>query len=87
MVTRANKGRYPSEHYLLLQTIEKYKGTLIELNQHAKIYLIDAHPDYYSIVGSANMTKNESLEQAVIINDKKIYDFYRSIFDHFNKTK
>lgn len=87
MVTRANKGRYPSEHYLLLQTIEKYNGTLIELNQHAKIYLINAQLDYYSIVGSANMTKNESLEQAVIINDRKTYDFYKSIFDHFKKTK
>lgn len=87
MVTRANKGRYPSEHYLLLQTIEKYNGTLIELNQHSKIYLINAHPDYYSIVGSANMTKNESLEQAILVNSKEIYDFYKSIFDYFNKTK
>lgn len=83
MVTTFNSDRYPAEHYLLVQTIEKYGGKLITLNQHSKIFLVDASPNFYSFTGSANMTKNENIEQTTVTNDKDRFLFYRQFFQHF----
>lgn len=83
MVTTQHRNRYPEAHYLLLQTIDKYGGTLIQLSQHSKIFLVAQPPNYYCIVGSANMTRNESIEQATISNSKDKFIFYRSFFQHF----
>lgn len=82
-----NERRNPSENYLLLATVQKYDGYLIKLNQHCKIFLIDAAPNYYTVAGSANLTENNNMEQCCVFNDKNTFDFYKNVFLSFKRHK
>ena len=48
---------------------------------HAKVLLIAAPPDFLTIEGSANFTANPRLEQSVVSNDEALYQFHRSWFE------
>ena len=45
---------------------------------HAKVLLLAAPPDWITIEGSANFTANPRLEQTVITNDADLYAFHRA---------
>ncbi len=45
---------------------------------HAKVLLIGAPPDWITIEGSANFTANPRLEQTVVTNDLELYRFHRA---------
>ncbi len=45
---------------------------------HAKVLLLGAAPDWIVVEGSANFTANPRLEQTVITNDAELYGFHRA---------
>ena len=45
---------------------------------HAKVLLVGAPPDWITIEGSANFTANPRLEQTVVTNDAELYAFHRA---------
>jgi len=59
---------------------------LKSLENHSKIVLLDANPDFIVIEGSANFTANPRIEQNTITNSKKLFDFHQNWIDGiFNK--
>ena len=48
---------------------------------HSKVCLVKAGDFYLSLEGSGNWSENAQLEQYVLINDKEVYDFRKTIFE------
>ena len=61
----------------LLDRGQRYRA----FQNHAKVLLLAAPPDFLTIEGSANFTANPRLEQSVVTNDRELYDFHRSWFE------
>ena len=61
----------------LLDRKQRYRA----FQNHAKVLLLAAPPDYLTIEGSANFTANPRLEQSVVTNDEDLYQFHRAWFE------
>ncbi len=48
---------------------------------HAKVTLIKTKDNYYVIEGSGNFNQNSQIEQYVIANNKKLYEFHKKWID------
>ena len=77
------KKREPSAYALLVEELAKRKGRYLAVLSHAKVTLIGNHQtgDYIVVETSANMSKNNKVEQAAMTNDRELYDFYREWFE------
>lgn len=55
------------------------------INNHSKIILMRTRKNYYVVETSSNLNENPQLEQFSIENSKKIFDFYKSMFEEMKK--
>lgn len=58
----------------MIQRGQRYRA----FQNHAKVMLISAPPDYYVLEGSANWTANPRLEQNTLSNDRALWDFHKT---------
>jgi len=78
--------------YLLLDKTYSYKwvfesGAIAYLENvtmkftenHSKCILIKTKDNYYSFIGSMNLSNNPRLENIIINNNKEIYEFYEKV--------
>ncbi|MBR0226121.1 MAG: hypothetical protein IJL92_08705 [Thermoguttaceae bacterium] len=79
------KSRDPTVFYQLTEAV-KDRGWVQPLETHIKIILIAAPPYFLTITGSANMSENKRLEGSQITNDKRLYEFYRDMFEEAKKN-
>jgi len=79
----AFKRREPAAYALLVEELAKRNGRYLAVLSHAKVTLIGNHKtsDYIVVETSANMSKNNKVEQTAITNDRELYDFYRDWFE------
>lgn len=55
------------------------------INNHSKIILMRTRKNYYVVETSSNLNENPQLEQFSIENSKKVFDFYKSMFEEMKK--
>ncbi len=55
------------------------------INNHSKVILMKTDKNCYVVKTSSNLNENPQLEQFSIENDKKVYDFYKSMFEEMKK--
>ena len=55
------------------------------INNHSKIILMRTRKNYYIVETSSNLNENPQLEQFSIENSKKVFDFYKSMFEEMKK--
>lgn len=58
----------------------------VAFQNHAKVMLLAAPPDYLVMEGSANFTANPRLEQTVYSNDRALFDFHREWMESMLKS-
>jgi hypothetical protein len=73
------KRREHSVYTTLVEGLLKRGGRYKAFETHAKVLLLNNVEKnvWLSVEGSANLTQNPRLEQYVITNDKRLYDFHR----------
>jgi hypothetical protein len=81
LISKDIKSRHPNT-YTRLQDIsmDNYKISVKYKHSHVKIYLFKTENNYYIITGSGNANSEASIEQYQIENNKKIFDFYKTLF-------
>lgn len=62
----------------LIEGLAKRRQRYVAFQNHAKVMLLAAPPDFIVFEGSANFTANPRLEQTVLSNDKDLYHFHRA---------
>jgi len=74
------KRRESSVYAMLLEGLRNRGGRYVSLANHAKVTLLhNAERDAWIVVeGSANLTANPRVEQYVLTNDPKVYQFHRA---------
>lgn len=50
------------------------------INNHSKVMLLDCGGNKYVVETSSNFNENPKIEQFIVSNSKKIYDYYISVF-------
>ena len=73
----------------LLDGLVARGGRLKAFETHAKVLLLNNAEQnaWYTIEGSANLTANPRLEQYVITNDKRLWEFHREWFEEMLELK
>jgi uncharacterized protein YjiS (DUF1127 family) len=56
------------------------------LENHAKVAILIAPPDFIVLEGSANFTENPRIEQNIIANDRRLAEFHREWIDQVLKS-
>ncbi len=77
------KRRETSVYATLVEGLLKRGGRYKAFETHAKVLLLN-NPNknaWLTIEGSANLTGNPRLEQYVITNDRRLYEFHRDWFE------
>jgi hypothetical protein len=62
----------------LIEGLRARRQRYVAFQNHTKVMLLAAPPDYLVMEGSANFTANPRLEQTVFSNDRALFDFHRS---------
>lgn len=71
------KRREPAVYTSLASGLIDRGQRFLCFENHTKIMLIGAPPDFLVMEGSANFTANPRLEQNTITNDREIFEFHR----------
>jgi hypothetical protein len=71
------KNRDTNTYGVLTKGLEERKQRYKASENHAKIILIRHKNNYIAFEGSANFTRNWRIENFVMVNNKKIYDFHK----------
>lgn len=71
------KRREPAVYTALASGLIDRGQRFLCFENHTKIMLIGAKPDWIVMEGSANFTANPRLEQNTITNDRKLFDFHK----------
>lgn len=61
----------------LIEGLAARRQRYVAFQNHTKVMLLGAAPDWIVMEGSANFTANPRLEQTVLSNDRKLYDFHK----------
>jgi hypothetical protein len=75
------KRREPAVYTTLASGLIDRGQRFLCFENHAKIMLIGAPPDWIVMEGSANFTANPRLEQNTVTNDEQLYLFHKSWMD------
>lgn len=75
------KRREPAVYTTLASGLIDRGQRFLCFENHTKIMLIGANPDWIVMEGSANFTANPRLEQNTISNDRELFDFHRAWMD------
>jgi hypothetical protein len=75
------KRREPAVYATLAGGLIDRGQRFLCFENHTKIMLIGAAPDWIVIEGSANFTANPRLEQNTVTNDKQLFDFHKQWMD------
>lgn len=70
------KRRETAVYAQLITGLEARGQRYRAFRNHAKVSLLTNGADWITVEGSANLTANPRLEQYVITNDRKLYDFH-----------
>lgn len=73
------KSRESAVFAMLMEYIQARKQRYITCRNHAKVTILcnKTRNQYITIEGSANMTANPRIEQSVITNSRKLFDFHK----------
>lgn len=71
------KRREPAVYTALASGLIDRGQRFLCFENHTKIMLIGAEPDWIVMEGSANFTANPRLEQNTITNDRDLFDFHK----------
>lgn len=75
------KRREPAIYTLLASGVIDRGQRFLCFENHTKIMMFAAPPDWIVIEGSANFTANPRLEQNTITNDRDLFEFHRTWMD------
>jgi hypothetical protein len=75
------KRREPAIYSVLASGLIDRGQRFLCFENHAKIMLIGADPDWIVIEGSANFTANPRLEQNTVTNDRQLFHFHKEWMD------
>ncbi len=64
-----------------VQMLIDYNYNITFVNSHAKVTVVRTNSNYYVIEGSGNLSSNGVIEQYVIDNDRKMYEFSKNWID------
>lgn len=70
------KRRESSVAATLIEGLQARRQRYRAFQNHAKVMLFEAPPDFIVIEGSANFTANPRLEQNVMVNDENLFRFH-----------
>lgn len=86
--TQENTDGNRQEYNYFAEIREKCCGMgwgIYAINNHSKIILMRTRKNYYVVETSSNLNENPQLEQFSIENSKKVFDFYKSMFEEMKK--
>lgn len=77
----SKKYKFPIRDYLFQELDIDNKLQFCVCGTHIKVVLIKSGENYFVFDGSANFRSSQNIEQINVRNDKKIYEYCKTIFD------
>jgi hypothetical protein len=76
------KRRETAVYTMLVEALQKRGQPYMAFRNHAKVIILSNADYYLTIEGSANFTANPRLEQYILTNERRLFDFHREWMEH-----